>query len=553
MQTTRSTNRVALAPSRRSRRDGIRRVTIGMRAACLTVCAALLGPTTAAAQENPQTIQGSIGVGGTWIDETGDRSLVRERADLFEGVSLRQVDLHYLAPHSVRIDIFAPRVDPVARDAQLRVASRFASGSVRTASNHFIFDPQGALKSQRDLLTADLRVRPVQHVELFGEHSRIDLGGRRQAIVAGDEGELGTSYDQDTATWRGGLRLDGLRSNLEVAYLGREFQSRSAPEADRHVNGVEATLRTRPHARLEAEGLYGWSRTRLLADGTPLESDRVSGRVDFLVRPNLRIGPIGRFEESTDLSLSVRSHIWALGFGVRGRTGRGWGDLDAEWGQRDNRLGTSDVWGLRVGGGYDLADGLQIRGLYQRRERDRQNSVAPEAPAPPLADVVGTLAVQRIEGRLRYRPTPRFTAEALLGRFDKDYHDVQVEQQVWRYGLQGSAEARPGVRLDAGWRLDDAFDTRTTGDYDLRTHVVFGGVDVTAISRLALRARADYYTMQRSLDEWKLLFTAGAEYELLRSLFFGIEYARNDYEDDVETLDYQANVWQLTLRHAFGM
>jgi len=161
--------------------------------------------------------------------------------------------------------------------------------------------------------------------------------------------------------------------------------------------------------------------------------------------------------------------------------------------------------------------------------------------------------VQRIEGRLRYRPTPRLTAEALLGRFDKDYHDVQVEQQVWRYGLQGSAEARPGVRLDAGWRLDDAFDTRTTGDYDLRTHVVFGGVDVTAISRLALRARADYYTMQRSLDEWKLLFTAGAEYELLRSLFFGIEYARNDYEDDVETLDYQANVWQLTLRHAFGM
>jgi len=33
----------------------------------------------------------------------------------------------------------------------------------------------------------------------------------------------------------------------------------------------------------------------------------------------------------------------------------------------------------------------------------------------------------------------------------------------------------------------------------------------------------------------------------------GVEYARNQYEDDIETLDYRANVWQFTLRHALGI
>jgi hypothetical protein len=507
---------------------------------------------TLPAQEADRRVQGSIGIGATWIDESGDRSLVRERADLFEGLSIRNVTLHAYAPGSVRFDLFAPRIDPVGRDVRLLVSSRRASGSLRTARNEFIYDPQGQLTSQRDQLTGDLRLRPMQHLELFGEAAKLDLGGRRQAIVPGDEGELGTSWDQDTQMWRAGARLDGWRSTLEVASLGRTIDSRSAPAADRALHGFEATLRTQPRPQIEAEALYAWSRTRILSDGTPLQSDRVSGRADFEVRPGLRVGPIGRFEESSDLALGVRSYLWAVGGAVRAHSPGAWGDLEAEWGRRDTNTGDSDVWGLRAAGGSDLGAGWRLQGLYERRQRDRQGYAPPLAPAAPLPGLIGHLEAQRVEGRLRYRRGSA-TAEALVARFDKNYDDVQVEQQTWRYGLQGNVLAGAGLRVEAGWRLDDAFDERTTGRYDLRTNIVFGGVEMTRIERLTLQVRADAYSMQRFLDEWKLLASARAEYEVLSDFFFGVDYARDQYEDDFEPREYSANIWSLTLRHSFGL
>jgi hypothetical protein len=510
----------------------------------------LLAAAGVRAQE--RRVTGTLGFGGAWIDETGDRTLSRERADLFEGFSVRDVSLHALAPGSVKLDLFAPRIDPVARDVQLRVASPIASGSIRTASNDFIYDSEGALRSQRDLLTADLRIRPVRHVELFGEHARADLGGRRQAIVAGDEGELGTSWDEDTATWRGGLRLDGWQSTLELASLGRTFESRVVPDADRTLHGFEAALRSRPHRRVDAEGLYAWSRTRLLADGTPLQSDRVSARADVEVRPGLRVGPIGRYEESTDYALGVRNYMWALGGAVRAQSARGWGDLEGEWGMRDASVGDSDVWGVRAAGGADVGRGVRLQGVYQRRERDRQGIAAPVVPAAPLPGLVGHLQVQRVEGRVRFRRRGRVSAEALVGRFDKNYDDVQVEQQTWRYGLGASGTAAEGVQLDGGWRLDDAFDERATGRFDLRTQVVYGGATFTRVPKLLLRARADAYKMQRALDEWKLLVTAGAEYELLENLTLGLEYGRNESEDDIAALAYRANIWSFVVRTTLG-
>lgn len=513
----------------------------------------LPAPAPARAQAAATTYRGSIGLGAVLIDETGDRSAFRERADLFEGLSLRSIGFHAVTARGMRIDLDAPRIDPTAHDARLEIGSRRLSGSVRSARNHFLYDPAGDLRSQRDQLTGDLRLRPVRHVELFGEYARHDLSGRRQALEASEDGALGPSYDQETETWRGGVRLDGLRSNVSVSYLGRMLTSRSAPDFDRGVHGVEAHLRSRPLAVMSAEGVYGWSRTRLSLDGSTMEADRVSGRLDFDMGGGFTAGPTGRYEEATDRALLVRSQIWALGLGVRGSFSRGWCDVEGEGGQRETSDGLSKVRGLRAAGGYTLGGGLSARGLYERRARHRRDIEPPSPGQPSFPTPIGTLMAQRVEGRLRWREAGRWTAEGLVARLDKDYDDVRVEQQGWRYGLQGSLRAGGGVRCDAGWRLDDTAEARPESRYDLRTNVLFGGVDITAWPRLALRARADYYRMQRDLDEWKLLVTAGAELEVVRDLFLGLAYDRNCFDEEFDTGDYRANVWQLTLRHAFGM
>jgi hypothetical protein len=494
-----------------------------------------------------------VGIGQTVIDEHGDQSAFRERADQYEGLALRGLGFHALAPHGVRIDFDAPRLDPIGHDARLDLGSRQLSGSVRSTRNHFFYDPAGDLRSQRDQLTGDLRLRPVRHVELFGEYSRIDLAGRRQALEASEDGALGSIYDQDTRTWRGGVRLDGLRSNVNVSYLGRTFASQSAADFDRGVRGVEAHLRSRPFEAMSAEGTYGWSRTTLSRDGTKLESDRVSGRLDFAMGGGFTAGPTGRFEETSDLALLVRSHIWAMGMGVRGAFRRGWCDVEGEGGQRETNAGLSKVRGLRAAGAYTVAGGLSVQGLYQRQARHRQDIDLPSVSRPPLPNRIGTLMAQRVEGRLRWRSTGRWRAEGLVARYDKDYDDVRVEQQSWRYGVQGSLAATKGVHCDAGWRLDDAGETRPESRYDLRTHIVFGGVDVTTWPRLVLRSRADFYRMQRDLDEWKLQLTASAELDVGRDLFLGLAYERDRFDQNFDAGDYRANVWEFTLRHAFGL
>ena len=524
-------------------------------AACVLLLAgmALLGPAASRADGTWSNVRTSIGVGATLIDEYGDRSAFRERADQYEGLSLRSLGFHALAPRGLRIDLDAPRIDPTAHDARLEIGSRMLTGSVRTARNHFIYDPAGDLRSQRDQLTADLKLRPVRHLELFGEYARHDLSGRRRVLEASEDGALGPSYDQDTETWRGGVRLDGLRSNASVSYLGRTLTSRSAPDFDRGVHGVEAHLRSRPLPVMSAEGVYGWSRTTLSRDGTKLETDRVSGRLDFEMGGGFTAGPTGRFEESSDLALRVRSQIWALGMGVRGTFRRGWCDVEGEGGQRESSTGLSKVRGLRAAGAYTVAGGLSAQGLYERRARHRRDIYPPSPSQPVFATPIGTLMAQRVEGRLRWREAGRWSAEGLVARLDKDYDDVRVEQQGWRYGLQGSLHAGSGVRCDAGWRLDDIGETRPESRYDLRTNLLFGGVDISTWPRLALRARADYYRMQRDLDEWKLLVTAGAELEVVHDLFLGLSYERDRFDESFDAGDYRANVWQCTLRHTFGL
>ncbi len=513
----------------------------------------ILHAAAAAGQEAPQRMAWSIGIGQTLIDEKGDQAAFRERADKYEGLALRGIAFHALAPYGLRIDLDAPRLDPIAHDARLDVSSRMLSGSLRSARNHFFFDPAGDLRSHRDQLTGDLRCRPVKHVELFGEYARIDLKGDRRDLVALDEGGLGPTYDQRTGTWRGGVRLDGLRSTASVSYLGRTFNSAAVPLYDRGVHGVEAQLRSQILPVMTAEGLYGWARTTLSHTGTKLDSNRFSGRLDFRLGRGFTAGPTGRIEDSSDHALFVHSTIWAMGLGVRGAFKRGWCDIEGEGGQRESNIGTSKVRGLRAAGGYTVGGGFTLQGHYGREARHRRDLDSDPSYRPPLPNLVGTLMAQRVEGRLKWRWNSRWSAEGLVARLDKDYDDVQVDQRVWRYGVQGSCLAARGLRCDAGWRLDDTGETRPASGYDLRTNILYAGADLSSLPRLSLRGRFDYYRMQRDLDEWKMLVTAGAELDVGHDLFLGVAYERDGFGESFDAGDYRANVWEITVRHAFGM
>lgn len=523
----------------------------GIRAALAFVTLAM----PAAAQESPR-FWGTVGLGQSVIDEEGARHLFRERSDRFEGFAARDVSLHAIFP-GLRLDVEAPRLDDVAHDAGLRWTNRYVSGSVRSARTRLFYDAGGGVQSRRDQLTADLRVHATRNVEFFGSHARHDRAGSRVAIDPGDEGELGTSYDQNSTTWRGGLRLASRGNTLQVAYVERQLESDVAPEADRTLHGVEAELRARAHERVRAEAVYARGRTRLDRDAMQLESDRVAGRVDVEVRSGWTLGPTGRFEESSDEALGVRNRLWALGGATRAVQARWDAGLEAEGGQRHNAIGTVDTWGVRVLGGVTPAAGLRFDVRLERQERDRGGLTAPAVPGTSLPTAVlstnGTLAASRLQARARYRAGSRWSAEALVARLGRDYDDVRVEQRTWRYGLQGRVTPRADLQLQAGWRLDDTADTRPSGAYDLRAHTFFAGGEVEVASRLRLHARIDRLAFSRVLDVGKTFLAAGGEVDVARDLRLGLEYENERYDDDATANEYRAHVWQLVLRQGFRL
>ncbi|MFQ5601021.1 MAG: hypothetical protein ACE5G2_10775 [Candidatus Krumholzibacteriia bacterium] len=523
------------------------------RIAALLLGALLWQATTAlASQEPPATarIWGSVGFGQRFIDETGARNLFTERSHRFDGFGFHDLSLHARTPQGLQLDIEAPRVDDLGHDVRFGVRSPFVKGSLRSVSSRFFHDADGGLRSRRQHLSADLRVRPTHRVELFGNHSRIDRSGARQAILPGDEGELGTVYDHEVSSWRGGVRLFGLGSTLQVGFLGRELRSLVRPEFDRSTRGVDVQLRSQPLDAVRAQALYARAVTQLDRDDTELASARFSGRLDFRVRPGWSLGPRLRYEESTDEALGFTAQIWTVGAGAR-RQGTRWSAcLDGEWGARDNANGSVDVWGVDGSGWLDLTHGWRLDLRLRRSERQTF-----EGPLPDdVTSIAGAVETQRLQTRLRYRPTKRWRAELLVARLDRDYDDVGVEQQTWRYGLQATVSPRPILRLEAGWRLDDAFDARSTGRYDLRTHMFFAGVQLDLDSRLRLRTRIDLLDMQRSVDVRKTFVTGGLDYEVGHDLTVGVQYERDEYEDGNPVAGtYDADMLLLTLRQGFSL
>jgi hypothetical protein len=521
-------------------------------ALAVLITSALPWRATLLAQETqPQTLWGRIGLGVRAIDETGGQQLFVQRAYLGEGVLLRDTAIYYNTPFGMRIDLEAPRVDDLGHDVRFRIDHPIVKGGLRSAYTQFFYNPDASLRSKRKHFSSELVIRPARQLELFGNYGNVDRSGDRQAIIPGDEGYLGTFYDQDTSTGRAGLRFYGLRSTLQLAYVGRELEVRSVPGVDRTLDAFDAQLRSRPARDWRLEALYARGLTKLKSSGQNLESDRVSARLDYDMSSAWSLGPLFRFQQSTDDALGITSKIWALGLGA-GRRGARWdARLDGELGERFDANGNVNTWGANLRGGVDLTHGFRLRLRYRQDERLRD---AFNAPQPPLqTSISGSRRLRLREAKLRHRLDRRWNSEVRVSRLRRDYAEVFVRQNTWRYGLETHLAPHDVVRFDLGWRLDDTADDRSTGRFDLRANVFFAEVGYDPIPRLRLVARVDVLDMRRAIEIRKTFVTGGLDVDVWRDTTLGVHYEWNEYTDDLVLADqYEANIVLFTLRQGFG-
>jgi hypothetical protein len=531
---------------RRTRRGfGLQR-----RAALALLVGALAAAPVAAQDDAPTRVWGQLGMGARFIDEEGPSHLFQERNDLHEGW-VRGLELHAVGGSGWGLDLDAPRFDATAHDVTLSVRHRLAQGRLRTSSNRFHYDAVDLAIAERQQLAGNLSVRPNAHVELFGDVTRQGRSGERVAVLPGDEGELGPTFDQATLGWRGGARLFGWRSSLQVAFLQRALDSDVVPDFDRTTRGGEVLLRSRPVPRLETAMRYGHGRTELDARDGWIESDRFDGSLDVRLASGWSAGPRLRFEQTTDTELGFTAQIWGVGLGAGRYTPR-WGlHADAEVGQRQDTRGDADVWGAGATGRLQLVPGVRLELSGRRRDRTRQDEDVLPVGGRALAPG-GTLWSQRLETRLRLQRSPRWNAALRLARLDKEYGDIDTRIETWRYGVDAGCTPHAKLRLEAGWHLDDVDDAGTAGAYALRTQAVNAGFKLDPLPRLRLRARVDVLDVQRDLDLRKAAVSTGFDLDVYRGVALVVDYENDLYDEERAGLEaYRANVLSVVLRRGF--
>jgi hypothetical protein len=402
------------------------------------------------------------------------------------------------------------------------------------------------------VLSGNLAVRPSTHLMLFGDVGRHGRSGDRLAILPGDEGELGTRYDQSTLGWRGGARLFGLRSSLQVSYLQRDLSSDIVPDFDRATRGAEVLLRSRPWPRLETALMYAHGRTELEARPEQLESDRFTGSLDLRLPSGWSAGPRLRFEQTTDEALGFTSKIWAAGVGAARHTARWSLQAQGEVGRRDDTRGQADVWGAGASGRLVLVPGLRLEIGARRQDRTRQDDDF-VSPGGRLLSTAGTLWSQRVETRLRFQPDgSRWDAALRLARLDKKYGDIDTHFETWRWGVDAGWRPYAKLRLDAGWHLDDTSDDAAAGDYALRTQAVNAGFGFEPLPWLRLRSRLDLLDVSRDLDLRQAAVTAGLDIDWRAAVGLYVQYENDLYDEEGAGLEtYRANVVSVGLQRGF--
>ncbi len=487
------------------------------------------------------TLNGTVKMGGIFLDEEGDRSAVQETYDIYDGFALSRIQLNgTFSPRSLfTLDLRDINLDSRAGNLTYRVPGLFRMTGNYDQSR-YVFDPARGVTAARKDWNVGMRYTPSRLLSLSGDLGRVTHEGERLGYPLGTMSAFGDRYDN--AYLRGRLEADvrGYRRGAAVSYEMSDYSDDLDSRADRRGQVVAA----RAYAPMPfyekwtnlVRGSYG---TRKLTNGDA-EYKLSSFQYTSVVQPwawyQFRYAfDASRVDDNvlelkTDRFINDFDMSW---FGTYGRVNAGYG---YETNDDDRTLSTYHSWHA----GATLRPDPMLTAVvdYSGRVKKDQEDLT------LLKDIESS----RVRGKLEVRPVKRLSAGADYTRRERDLPDIDVT-------VHGTV-AGTFIRYDMpGWgalfgdysHAEDEYIDRISR-FDTRSDIVTGRVEVSRIPNVTLASGVTYLDIGKDLDiEKSLVFVEGAV-KLAQRYHLEVKYNVYNYDDYI-LLDryYTANVVRVDL------
>jgi hypothetical protein len=482
------------------------------------------------------TWNGTVKLGGVFLDEDGDKSTVQETYNIHEGFSLTQLRIAGTPNANSYLMIDLREINLDGRQANLLYRRPGKLKLTASLDQHRqVFDPDRNVSSDRRDWNLGAHLTPARWINLTGSMNYLTRVGDRLSYPDGTLSVLGGRYDNSLLSGRlsAEARKDGRVAAVE--YRASDFNDDRNAAADRTGQVVSA--------RIATPGMLYGKCTHMLRAAYGV-SKLSSGDLDYTLA-NLQytgvLSPIERLRfkynfdaqridnESTGLTTDrFQNNIDATVFHRRGDVSVGYG---YETNDNDITLTSYNSW--RAGTNFRYDDLVTARFQYAGRVKKDQEELT------LLKDVEAS----RFRGDLEVKPVNGLALGAGIQARERDFPDIHVNAK----GLVLSGHGRYSY---AGWGgitgtysyTDDKYKD-LNGRFDAISSSVTGRVDLERIKNLRLSSAITFLNVGADLDIEKSILSFEGAYAVKDDIRLEAKYNAYNYDDFV-LLDryYTANV-----------
>ncbi len=502
--------------------------------ASIVLALALAAPAARAAR-----LDGSATLGGTIVNQTGDRTAVQETFDLYDGFTIYDLRLDgNLAPGDVLLlDLRDLNLKSRQGEFVYQVPGALRLDGSLTQHRQ-LFSPDGGIASLRKDWRLGAELTPARWLALGGRFGYLSRDGDRLPFPPGTLDALGLRYDnalrtgEVTADVRAGRRGGGLSYQISDNTDGLD------PVADRRGQQVAA--------RLYAPCLLGDRLTHFVraSYGTRRLSNRdleyrianvlYTGVLEPIRPLRLKYQFEGNRLDDQATGLRTERFVNLVDAAWTGPFGQVNGGYAYETNDDDRSLTSYNTWHAGLTARYRRW--VSARFEYASRSKEDLENLT----------LLQDMESSQIRARLELRPWQTLVLGSTFARREREFPGVDVELKgdvVTAYGRY-DLPRWGALSSDYSHSVDDARDR--LGGFHTRSDIVTGRVEVARIPRVTLAGGVTWLDVKRDLDIEKSILFAEGTARIAGDLRLWAAYNGFNYDDYV-LLDryYTANVLRL--------
>jgi hypothetical protein len=515
----------------------------------------LLAPAGAAHADSTAVWDGRVRAGGIIIDETGDRSVMQETFNLYEGFALSS--LYLRGRMDARTHLLLDLTDINLGDRRGKFDFR-RTGMLNLrstyAENRFVFDPAGNVDAQRRNSYTTLTVTPQRWLWLSGDYNLQTRSGDRLPVRPGPTGWLGSQYDSKLHRWRLEAQArarNGIGGTVAYDAVHQNDALDARRERDGYVASAVVHVPRFYFQRLThvVRGAFGRSEVSASGPGYDLLSAQYTGIVDATDWSRLKYRFYASQVDDEATRMRTDNYIHELDATLRWRMAIAM--LGYGWEARDDDTAVTTSQTLRGSLSLRMPDN-RVSGRIAYAARDTED----EEDATLLRDT----EFDRFEARVDARPVPALSVGARAANRTRRMPDIGSRAEgwtatgyaTWRYQPAANARNISG-ELGADYTYSDDDYDNTTGSDHVVMHAATGRAGIGVGSRTNLSAAVTYLDAGADLDIQKSILSFGAEYRFGNGISADAQYNVYNYDDYlVFSRYYTANVVWLNVGYEFS-